>query len=256
MNDRLEKKPPAPGRRISIALAIAVHLVLAIFLFYGVHWQSERPEAVEVELVRALPEPSTPAPAPEIKPEPRPEPPPPPPEPKPAPREPEIAVKEPQKPKVTPKREPQKPPAKEVSKDATKPAFDPIGRLLADDEKRLQMQRQAADDERRRGEQAEATTRQAVGKTQAAWHDEIRKKIKGNIIRPPGVAGSPEAVYEVTLLPDGSIIDRKQKKSSGVPAIDSAIERAIDKSSPLPKPSDPAAFQRVLPPLVFRPMED
>lgn len=250
MNDRLVNKPPAPGRRISIALAIAVHLVLAMFLFYGVHWQSERPEAVEVELVRALPEPSTPAPAPEVKPEPRPEPPPPP-EPKPAPREPEIAVKEPQKPKVT-----QKPPAKDVPKVATRPAFDPIGRLLADDEKHLQMQRQAADDERRRSEQAEAATRQAIGKTQAAWHDEIRKRIKRNIIRPPGVAGNPEAVYEVTLLPDGSIINLKQKKSSGIPAIDSAIERAIDKSAPLPKPSDPAAFQRVLPPLVFRPMED
>jgi colicin import membrane protein len=70
-------RPPSnpAGKRISIALAVAVHLLLAAFLFYGVSWQTKAPEAVEVELVRAAPDP---APAPvAVPPAPTPEPPPP-----------------------------------------------------------------------------------------------------------------------------------------------------------------------------------
>ena len=36
------------------------------------------------------------------------------------------------------------------------------------------------------------------------------------------------------------------KKSSGNPAWDAATERAIRKSSPLPKPDDPTNFEREL----------
>ena len=42
MNDRLTEKPPPPGRRASIALAVAVHVLLAVFLIYGIRWQSQR----------------------------------------------------------------------------------------------------------------------------------------------------------------------------------------------------------------------
>ncbi|MFA4968498.1 MAG: cell envelope biogenesis protein TolA, partial [Sulfuritalea sp.] len=96
------------GKRISIALAIAVHLLLAAFLFYGVRWQTKATDVVEVELVRAVPEPAavaTPAtppvpvavpPAPTVEPPPKPEPAPPPPKP-------DIAIKEKPKPKLPPK---------------------------------------------------------------------------------------------------------------------------------------------------------
>ncbi|MDP2809200.1 MAG: TonB C-terminal domain-containing protein, partial [Rhodocyclaceae bacterium] len=52
-----------PGKRISIALAIAVHLLLAGFLFYGVRWQTRATDVVEVELVRAAAEPAVATPA-------------------------------------------------------------------------------------------------------------------------------------------------------------------------------------------------
>jgi colicin import membrane protein len=86
--------PPAnrAGKRISIALAIAVHLVLAAFLFYGVRWQTKATDVVEVELVRAAPAVVTPpvavTPAPTLEP-------PPPSKPEPAPpRKPDIVIKE------------------------------------------------------------------------------------------------------------------------------------------------------------------
>ncbi|NMG36117.1 TonB C-terminal domain-containing protein, partial [Azoarcus sp. TTM-91] len=70
-----------PGKWASIGLTVAVHVGLALFLFFGVRWQSEPPASLEVELAAAPPR-SAPTPAPQ--PEPKPEPPPPPvPEPKP-----------------------------------------------------------------------------------------------------------------------------------------------------------------------------
>jgi len=34
-----------PGKVPSAVLAVLVHLLLAVFLFFGVHWQSRQPEA-------------------------------------------------------------------------------------------------------------------------------------------------------------------------------------------------------------------
>ena len=51
-----------PGKRISFALAITVHLLLAGFLFYGVRWQTKAVNVVEVDLVVAAPEPAAAAP--------------------------------------------------------------------------------------------------------------------------------------------------------------------------------------------------
>jgi len=93
-----------PGKRISIVLAIAVHLLLAGFLFYGVRWQTKATDVVEVELVRAAPEPAPVAPpAPLVEPAPAPKPLP---EPSPPPAKPDIAIKEKEKPKPLPKVEP------------------------------------------------------------------------------------------------------------------------------------------------------
>ncbi|MFY9317164.1 MAG: energy transducer TonB, partial [Burkholderiales bacterium] len=76
----------------------------------------------------------------------------------------------------------------------------------------------------------------ASSKAQAAWIDKVRLKIKGNIVLPPDIKGNPEAVFSVVQLPTGEVLSVKLRKSSGVAALDAAIERAVLKSSPLPKP--------------------
>ncbi|MBV2194180.1 MAG: TonB C-terminal domain-containing protein, partial [Azonexus sp.] len=43
--------------------------------------------------------------------------------------------------------------------------------------------------------------------------------------------------------------------SSGNPSLDAAIERAIRRSSPLPKPDDPSLFKRELE-IKYRPFEE
>ena len=52
----------------------------------------------------------------------------------------------------------------------------------------------------------------------------------------------------------GEIVDAQLRKSSGMRAYDEAVQRAIIKSSPLPKPETPDLWQRSLT-LRFRPLD-
>ncbi len=89
---------------------------------------------------------------------------------------------------------------------------------------------------------ADAAERRAV----AEWVDRIRSKVRSNVIEPPDLAGNPECVFEVTLLPSYEVLDVKLRKSSGNRAYDDAVQRAILKASPLPRPSRADLFERVL----------
>lgn len=221
-----------PGKRISIALAIAVHLLLAGFLFYGVRWQTRATDVVEVELVRATPLPAVAAPV-AVPPAPEREPAPPPPKP-------DIAVKE--KPKPEPKVEP-------------KPRVDPFQEQLKREAEQL-TQRKQADSAAQEFEQKQAAQATAArNKAIADYLGRIRGKIRGNIVLPPDIKGNPEAVFEVTQLPSGEVISVKVKRSSGNPALDAAVERAILKSSPLPKPEQSDLFDRLLN-IPYRPIGD
>jgi colicin import membrane protein len=236
--------PPAHkvGKRISIALAIAVHLLLAGFLFYGVRWQTKATDVVEVDLVRATPEPAVPS-APTIAP-----PPPPPPEPKaepkpaPPPPKPEIAIKEKDKPNPPPKVDP-------------RPRFNPFDEQLRREDEQL-TQRKKLDDAARELAQKQAQQASAArNKAMTDYLGRIRGKIRGNIVVPPEIKGNPEALFDVTQLPSGEIVSVRLKRSSGHAALDAAIERAILKSNPLPKPESAELFSRALE-LKFRPLDD
>ena len=93
-----------------------------------------------------------------------------------------------------------------------------------------------------------AVEQKAAGRASglASYVGKIRTKVKGNITLPIGIQGNPEAVFEINQLPTGEILSVKLMHSSGNAQLDASIERAILKSSPLPKPDDPSLFQRVL----------
>jgi colicin import membrane protein len=250
--------PPSnkAGKRVSIALAIAVHLLLAGFLFYGVRWQTKATDVVEVELVRAVAEP---APAPPVAPPvavpPAPtfEPPPvPKPEPVRPPPKPDIAIKEKEKPKPPPKVEPKPVPPPKVE---PKPRVDPFQEQLMRETEQLTQRKQAETAAQELNQMKAAQTASARNKAVADYLGRIRGKIRGNIVLPPDIKGNPEAIFEVTQLPSGEVINVKLKKSSGHPALDAAVERAILKSSPLPKPEQGDVFDRLLV-IPYRPRED
>jgi colicin import membrane protein len=129
-------------------------------------------------------------------------------------------------------------------------------------ERELQMRAQAERESRMRAEAEresrvraeEAAAGAARSRAQLEWIDKIRSRIRSNINLPPDIPGNPEAVFDVVQLPTGEIIDVKLRKSSGVRAYDDAVQRAILKSSPLPKPNPADLFQRNLE-LRFRPLD-
>jgi colicin import membrane protein len=248
----------------SLALAASVHIALVVALFVGVQWKSKPPASVEVELWENVPAvraaaPAPPPPLPEVKPEPRPEPKV---EPKPEPKvepKPDIAVKEEKKKKEEPKKP--EPPKKEEPKKP-EPRPDPFKEQLEreqkqlDAQKRMQQQTARADAEARAMNEARAEqTAAARSRGFADYAGKIRGKIRGNTVLPQAIQGNPEAVFEVTQLPSGEVISVRLKKSSNNPNLDAAIERAILKSSPLPKPDQPELFQRVLE-IRYKPFED
>jgi len=103
---------------------------------------------------------------------------------------------------------------------------------------------------------AQGTTgRGAPGGDIDKYRAAIAAKVRGNLLRPPGLSGNPEAVFEVIQLPSGEVLEVRLKRSSGVAALDDAIERAIRRSSPLPLPDNRSQFQRTLE-LKFRPLAE
>lgn len=275
MNPQLVYEQPEPGRIAALALTLLVHLALLAVLFFGVQWKQQRSDSVEAELWSERPQPSagpvvdpvepsprpTPAPprvaAPKVAPLPPPKAvTPPPPLPRPvtpvAPARPDIALRDDRK-KDKPKEPPPKPqkplPPSSPPEKPAKPEKPEKPRLP--DLPGLPGAPSAADELRqvRGAQEAAATERAAAAATRSrndkAYKDKIVRKIRGNVLNLPNdIEGNPEAVFEITQLPTGEVIAVHLRRSSGHSGLDMAVERAIMRASPLPKPDDPELFQR------------
>jgi colicin import membrane protein len=262
-----------PGAFASALMSAAVHLLLLAVLIFGVRWQNRPPEAVEVELW--LPPPPAPVvEAPKPEPAPKVEPPkvePAPPKPEPVIPKPEIVEQKapPPKPKPVPKVEhkPEPPKPKPVAKAEPKPKPEPPKAVAKpappreDETRRVreQMARELAREQAslqidRERDNLNNMAREASAKALAGWIEKVRAKIRGNVMLPQDIKGNPEAIFDVVQLPSGEVLSAKLRKSSGHRGYDDAVERAILKSSPLPKPDRPDQFRRDLE-LRFRPLD-
>ncbi|MGH8799846.1 MAG: energy transducer TonB [Casimicrobiaceae bacterium] len=269
---------PAPGwsvgKWIAAILAVAVHLAFVVFLVFSVDWQNREPEPVSVELY--APQPVTPKAAAPVPRPPKPEPEPPKPQPEPPKPEPEPPKPAPEPPKPIAKPEPPPPTKAEIAlkekqeqqrkKEQAERERKEKERIEAE-KKKLEEKRLAEVRERQKREadalMALAAREQAVAARAAdaararANEDYIRRiqaKVKGYVVVPPEIAGNPEAIFDVVQLPTGEIIDTQLRKSSGNRAYDEAVQRAIIKASPLPRPDAPDLFRRNLT-LKFRPLD-
>lgn len=282
---------PAPNLAAG-ALALGVHAVFVLLLVFGVSWQTQHPAPVMVDLWQALP---ADTPAPVVVPPPPPEPAPRP-EPVRAESPPKPVVQTPT-PVKTPDiaLEKKKADAEQLKKlkamqavedkaladsarkeaEAAKLTRD---KQLADKKKRdllrqmeeeELMQRMADEEvanearlikqaEARAAASAAATKRQAELSRLVGQHrDQISAKVRGNTRLPDNVKGNPEVRCLVKLLPTGDVVSVKVTQSSGNPAYDEAVVRAIEKSSPLPLPTERDARAAFVPELSFvhRPKE-
>lgn len=75
------------------------------------------------------------------------------------------------------------------------------------------------------------------GTADAAYIAKVRTKIKNNTSfnASSAIMGNPPVIYDVELLPDGTLRNIRKRKSSGIPGFDEAVLRAIEKSAPYPK---------------------
>jgi colicin import membrane protein len=115
--------------------------------------------------------------------------------------------------------------------------------ILDEQQKVAQEIKARAEADARKRAAAEAVAAQS--RALEAYKRKISQKIRGYIVLPPGISGNPEAVYSVTVVPGGEVLEIKVVKSSGVPAYDAAVERAIQAANPLPVPTDPDMFQQL-----------
>ena len=246
-----------PGLTWSAVLAVLVHLFFLSVLVFGVRWQTKQPDSIAVELWTQLPpmeqaapvqvEPApvpepAPAPAPKVEPAPKPEP---------------VAKAEvkPVKPDIAVEKMPvKKPEPIKAELKKLEPKIDQQ-KLMRE---QLARETEQVSREREKQEITQQLAREAAaaqGRAVADYVGRIRGKIRGNIVLPPDIpAGNPEAIFDVVQLPTGEVLNARLRKSSGYKPYDDAVERAILKASPLPKPERPDLFQRSLE-LKFRPLD-
>lgn len=262
-------------RFLAGAMALGVHALFALLLVFGLSWQTSQPAPVMVDIWDALP-PARPAPEP---------PPPPAPEPVKAP-EPPPAVEEPPQPRAPDialekkKAEEEKRKAEAERQQALKEKQAAEEKARADaaraEEAKKAREKQAAEQRKRellrqfeeeglqRAEEEAALTSQAAARAAAAGKRQaavagivaqhiamISAKVRGNTRLPDNLAGNPEVRCLVKLLPTGEVKSVQVTKSSGNPAYDEAVVRAIEKSSPLPLPEDRDARASFVPELSF-----
>jgi len=283
--DRPREPARVSGEWPALALAIAVHVAFIAVLVFSLRWQNRKLEPITAELYAppvkatvaevAEPKPAAQPPRPEPAPAPKPVPPPPTAAPKPEPKpEPKVEKPDPRaadiarKAKEEEERRKREAAAREKLEREKKEARE----REAERQKQIEQQRAAESRERQRREtealKAQAEREQvaraaqqkaaaeAAARTQAEaeYIRRIQAKVRGNVVLPPDMPGNPETIFEVVQLPTGEIIDAVLRKSSGVRAYDDAVQRAIIKSSPLPRPDRPDLFERALT-LKFRPQD-
>ena len=101
----------------------------------------------------------------------------------------------------------------------------------------------AAAQQRQDAQNAKAESEAAAQQLSDDYRARISAKIRQRVILPPDLRGNPEANYEVSLLPDGSVTQVRLLQSSGFATYDAAVERAILAAQPLPVPKEPRLFQ-------------
>ena len=219
-----------PGGVAPAALSLLVHGVLFAVLVFGLRWQSKHPEAVVAELWSELPAIEPPEPKPEIKPQPKPEP--------------KIEQKT-AKPDIAIERE-----KKKAKKEEPPLKFDTTQRIR----EQLAQEQKALQDRERKDVLKQFASPPTAGLPDAGYIDKIRTQIKRNIIPPSEIKGNPEVVFNIVQLPTGQVLSVRLVKTSGNALLDDAVERAILKSSPLPKPDRPEQWLREFN-ISFRPLE-
>lgn len=101
--------------------------------------------------------------------------------------------------------------------------------------------------ERREAERAAQAQAQAERFDQVAeWAYALVRHVQRNYRKPPGAPDEFTCQLRMQLLPDGTVTNVRILKSCGDALLDRAVEDAVYRSSPMPRPADPTVFERDL----------
>lgn len=265
----IPRSPDGTGR--GLMLALGVHALLVVAIAFSVSWRTSDPAGVAAELWAAVPQIAAPRP---VEPEPTPQPkkvePPPPPPPKvePTPKVPDaqIAIEKAKREEEKRKEEARQEELQRQKEEAQRKLAEAEQKKKELAEKKKREAAEAAAAEKRREDQiarmaalagdgapnSTGTAARTAGPS-ATYAGRIKARILPNIVFSDTITGNPMATVEVKAAPDGTIIGKRLLKSSGVPAWDEAVLRAIDKTEVLPRDTDgrvPSSFE-----ISFRPRE-
>jgi len=251
------------------ALSLLVHGLLLMLLVVSFSWHNvaQPLQVAQVELWDSLPTPQMAPPPPEPpKPEPKaaapePEPPPPPPEPK---AEIQVKAKPPVEIKPKPEKKPEQKPKLTPKPDPALKAREDIKRLqqlMAEEDQQLQKDVQQKDAQQVTEARSAAEANRAAstsGGVVSEYKAKIQAKIKRYVNKQVCGSGKPALEFGISLLPTGEIAGNPRlTRSSGIPACDQAVERAILQAQPLPLPPQPELFAQFRDlNLQFRPNEE
>ena len=154
---------------------------------------------------------------------------------------------------------------REAEEEAAREAEE---RRLAEEEQRrqeeLERQRRAAEEARQQAESEEQLARELAAEDEARRREEaealdqyirlIENRIQQNWIPPASAQAGIQCTVHVTQIPSGDVVDVRIGQCNGDEAVKMSIEVAVERSSPLPRPSIPSLFDRNLE-VIFRPEE-
>lgn len=253
-----------PGLLLAGVLALLIHIVFIVFMFFGLNWKSQPPEGLVVDLWQDWSHPTQPAiKQPSVKKEPEQA------EPVQQHKPTQQAVQKKSPPAKIASPSPAKKPDIVRKKKSEKPEPVTEKQPLQERQRKHELEKQRGHELEKQKEKAEIAEaqrlqreqelqqqreREALAAQQAAERaqilDEIAKyramilaKVRSRIVTPPDLPGNPMTEFGVTMLPGGDILDVQLRQSSGYASFDSAVERAIFLSQPLPLPANPALFR-------------
>jgi colicin import membrane protein len=220
--------PPERGTWGAFSLAVMIHVLLAAFLFYGMHWRSSPPAGAEAELWTAVPDTPTPHATPTRAPE--------------APQEEaDIALQRKQR----------------QQRQAQLQA-----QLAARQRREKLMQQQLSEAQNRRRQQIEEERQarlkalQAMaggtsgasgieraatgtgagtgGSASSSYADKVRRRVEPNIVFAGDTSLDISTLVAIDCAPDGRVLNARIVRPSGNPSWDDAAMRAVQRSDPMP----------------------
>ena len=78
----------------------------------------------------------------------------------------------------------------------------------------------------------------------AQWASEVQQRIHDNWVRPVGSSEIKRCLIYLKVSPNGTVESAEFKEPCGDTTFEESVRTTIQRSSPLPLPSDPAVFQR------------